>query len=278
MSTQQQLWFGYKARLVTVTLSELKTNLFVRERLDDDRVTMLLDLFTAGKEIDPIVVNRDREIIDGRHRRMMYEIADRHQFLALEVDISNPEELIAVAYKANAGGALPPTREDTEHTVSQLVARNASAKRIAEVLALPVEVVRHYVKEVRAKVERRAIQVAINDITAGGLTVSAAAEKHGLDIEKLKAAISPKKKKERRHVVGEIQRQVTTLFRSSSRKVSHVCQSLFERLDDGDFTIEQVQEVLEHIEHLQDRSRKSLSEAMRRLKARANGSTDEKAA
>ncbi len=254
-----------KGRKITVHVDSLKTNLFVRERLDDDRVQYFLDLFIAGQEIKEIEINKDREIIDGRHRHMMYQIADVVEIEVVEKDISDPEELIAVAYRANAGGALPPTRQDTEHTISLLVERNTTVKRISEILGLPTSMVRDYVKEVKAKIERRAIQNALRDITVDGLTVQQAADKNGINVEKVKNAIAPKRKKERKQAVSEIKRRLTALHRSSNLKETNIYKKMAEGFEDGDLTQVHVNEVLEHIGQLQRRSAKTHEDWKKRL-------------
>lgn len=273
--TQQGVKF--KGRLVRVKVADLRTNLFVRERLDDDRVLALLDIYLNGTEIEPPVINKEKEIIDGRHRRMMYMHAEVEEIIALETDITDPEELIAAAYKANTGGALPPTREDTEHTIASLVQRGATVKRIAEVLALPPEMVRGYVKEVKAKIERRAITDALNDMAVEGLTVQQAADKHSIDADKLRATISPKKKKERKQAVSDEKRDITKLHRSLSLKEQHVYARAFNKLEDGVYTIEQVRAVLDHIGQLLRRSTRTHEDWVSRLQARAGNASDEAA-
>jgi DNA-binding NarL/FixJ family response regulator len=266
-----------KGRLVRVKVAELRTNLFVRERLDEERVYALLDLHLAGVEIKPIEINKDKEIIDGRHRRMMYMHAEVEEIMALEKDITDPEELIAAAYKANTGGALPPSREDTEHTIASLVQRGASVKRIAEVLSLPPDMVRGYVREVKAKIERRAIQDALNDMANDGLTVQQAAEKYSIDADKLRAVISPKKKKERKQAVADHKSTITSMHRSLSLKEQRICAQIFAKLEDGEYTIEQVRDVLDHIGQLLRRSTRTYEDWVNRLKARA-GDAPSKAA
>jgi predicted transcriptional regulator len=257
-----------RGKKIVVRVDSLKTNLFVREKLDDDRVQFFLDLFVAGEPIEMIEVNKDREIIDGRHRHMMYQLADVVEIEVLERDITDPEELIATAYQANMGGSLPPTRQDTEHTIGLLVERNATVKRISEILALPPSMVRTYVKEVKAKIERRAIQNALHDITVNGLTVQAAADKNCVGVDKVKNAIAPKKKKERKQVAGEIKRRLTTLHRSSNLKEANIYKKMAEGLEDGDVTLAQVNEVLGHIGQLQRRAAKTHEDWSKRFNAR----------
>ena len=267
-TTVTLLGIKFKAREVTVNVSELKTNLFVRERLDDDRVSMLLDLHLAGTPIDLIIINPDREIIDGRHRHMMYQIADIVEIKALEVDITDEEQLIAAAYQANLGGSLPPTRQDTEHTIAMLIKRDTTIKRIAEILSLPPQMVRTYAKEVKAKLERQAMQAALNDMAQNGMTVQEAADKNRVPVEKLKNAITPKRKKERKHQVSEVKRRLTALHRSLGIRESNIYKSLAERLEDGDLTAAQVNEILEHIAQLQRRSMRTHEDWAKRFGSR----------
>lgn len=230
---------------------------------------MLLDLYQAGTPIDLIIVNPDLEIVDGRHRHMMYQIADVLEIKVLVVDIIDTEQLIAAAYQANLGGSLPPTRQDTEHTIAMLIKRDTTIKRIAEILALPPQMVRGYAKEVKAKLERQAIQAALNDMTQNGMNVQQAADKNGIPPEKLKNAITPKRKKERKHVVSETKRRITALHRSLGIKEANIYKSLSERLEDADLTADQVSDILGHISQLQRRSMRTHEEWVTRFAARA---------
>lgn len=111
-------------RTITVQLSELKTNLFVRKELDHEWAYQLAELIEAGVEMrDNIRVTEDMEVVDGRHRMEGYDLAGKKEIRVDVVRVTDELELIAEAYKANTGGSKPPTKEDTEHVVGLLLKR-----------------------------------------------------------------------------------------------------------------------------------------------------------
>ncbi|HNS34400.1 MAG TPA: ParB N-terminal domain-containing protein [bacterium] len=106
-----------REELVSVLISDLNKNLFVRQELDQNHVLYLAELIEAGVVLNPIEITPDMAVIDGRHRIEAAELNSQVEIKARIVSISDESELVARAYRANVGGALPPTQEDTEHTV-----------------------------------------------------------------------------------------------------------------------------------------------------------------
>ena len=184
-----------KEELVSVLISDLNKNLFVRQELDQNHVLYLAELIEAGVVLNPIEITPDMAVIDGRHRIEAAELNSQVEIKARIVSISDESELVARAYRANVGGALPPTQEDTEHTVLLLLDRGVANKRIGELLGLPASLARKYVNEVQFKLKRQHLQRAVLAVTEGGLTVAKAAEQYAVEPAQLKEALSGKKKK-----------------------------------------------------------------------------------
>ncbi len=249
-----------------VQLADLKTNLFVRKEIDQDRVLYFAELIENGQTLPPIKITRDNRVVDGRHRIEAHVLNDLKGIRVEVVDIDDEIELIAEAYKANVGGALPPTPQDTEHTVMLLLERGESKKRIGELLGFPPGMARRYVNDTQSKMSRAKLLRAAGAVTDGGLTVAKAAEQYEVDIEKLKETLSGHRKKHKRGIV-EIQRGLTTTYKSNGLKNAALIRSLLEKYEDGDVTERQVREIFEHIDSLQKRAIRSFGDWKKRFDA-----------
>lgn len=131
---------------IEVDLRNLKTDWFVRTGLNEDHVLHLAELIEAGTELPPISITSDMLVVDGRHRIEAYKLNSLDKIKATLVEVRDKTSLIAEAYRANIGGALPPTPADTEHTIKLLVGSGASMKKIATLLGLPPSITRRYVR------------------------------------------------------------------------------------------------------------------------------------
>jgi predicted transcriptional regulator len=261
----------------TVKPSDLKTSMFVRKELDQDRVLYLAELIESGVEMkDRIQVTDDLTIVAGRHRREAYEVARKAEIVVELKEFESDSEMIAYAYKENVGGSLPPTRQDTEHTISLLIGQGESPKRIADLLGLPPSMIRTYANEVKAKIARQKMLNAVSAVSDGGLTVTKAAESYGVEIDKLKEAISGRRKKTKEGFEG-MQRNITWQSKSSSAKLAASLRSLLEKFDDGDVTERQVREIFSHIEDLQKRSSRAVADWKKRFEAIVKGEKAAKA-
>ena len=254
----------------TVALSDLKTNLFVRQELDYARVDVLADLIAAGVKMkDPIEVTdigEENSVVDGRHRKEAFDVNGVKELEVRVLEFEDQSEVIAYAYKANADGPMPPSRSDTEHTVAQLLARGESKKRIGELLGLPTGLARRYATEVESKLARKKLQSAASAVTDGNLTIAKAAEVHGVDAEKLKATLSGHRRKTKQGVV-ETQRTLTTTYRSLASRNAALLRSLRDKLEDGDVTPRQVAEIFKHLEVLQRKSARAVADWKKRFEA-----------
>lgn len=129
---------------------------------------------------DPIeVTDRDgvmNVVVEGRHRKEAYELNNVAEIKVKVLEFDDEAEMIAYAYKANTGGSLPPTPQDTEHTIMLLLEHGETMKRIGELLGLPAGMARKYISSVKSKISRQKLMKAAAAITDGGLTVAKAAE------------------------------------------------------------------------------------------------------
>jgi hypothetical protein len=256
----------------TVAIKDLKFNLFVRQVLNQDHALFLAELIEGGVKLPPIKITPELGVIDGRHRIEAYELNNQTEIEAEIMDIKNETELIAKAYRANIGGSLPPTPQDTEHTIMLLLERGEAKKRIGELLSLPAGMARKYISSVQSKASRQKLMRAAAAVTDGGLTVAKAAEQHNVDMEKLKEVLSGKKHK-RKWGIAEVQRKLTKLYRSVSQTNARCIRSLLEKHEDGDVTEKQVRDIFAHFDNLQKQSSRSVAEWKKRFEAMSVNNT-----
>jgi ParB-like chromosome segregation protein Spo0J len=250
-----------------VKIEDLKVNLFVRKALNEDRVLELSLLIEHKVELDPIKITSDLFVIDGRHRIEAHKLLNRTEIEALIVNgIKDETDLIVSAYMANVGGALPPTQEDTEHTILSLLKRNVPKKKIGDMLNLPDSLARKYINEVQSKEKRKRISDAITAITEGGLTAAHAAEKYEVELESLKAVLNGHKRKQKRGVI-EIQGSLTSTYRSLGVKNAKMLGALIEKFGDGDVTEKQVREIFDHFDELQKKAANAIENWKKRFEA-----------
>jgi len=260
-------------KIVKVLISELKLNLFVRKELNQDHVLYLAELVENGVKLPPIKITSNGMVVDGRHRIACYELCDVKEVETEVVSFSCEAEMIAEAYKANVGGSLPPTQQDTEHTIMLLIDRKESRKHIAELLGLPLGIARKYVDSVQSKVSRAKLQRAAASITEGGLTVAKAAEQYDVEPEKLREALSGHRRKQKQGI-PEIQQSLTRSYKSLGSKNAHIMRSILEKYEDGDVTEKQVRDIIQHDKMLLKRLARAIADWERRFDALTNGSVD----
>lgn len=261
---------------VTVKLDGLKLNLFVRARLDEDHALYLAELLEGGVELPPILITEDKQVVEGRHRIEAHQLLNRTEIKAQVIGVSDETELIGMAYKANVGGSLPPTADDTEHTVMLLLQRGQSKKSIAELLGLPANMARRYVDEVKSRMNRAQLQQAVDAIAGEGLTIAKAADKYGVDPEKIKDILSVRRK--RKNSAADTQRRFTTLYRSVGASNANHLRRLLVKYEDGDVSLKQMHDIFEHLEHLQKESARKLADWKQRFEAMAAKAAQEETA
>ncbi|MBS3903160.1 MAG: hypothetical protein KGZ30_02155 [Anaplasmataceae bacterium] len=253
-----------KKKTRMMLISDLETNLFVRDSLDQDHALMLAELYEAGIELPPIQVAKGKIVVDGRHRIEARQLALKKDIEVEDIDLVDETEIIAAAYRANVGGSLPPKRQDTEHTICLLLQRGQSQKSIAELLSVPPSLARRYVKEVQSRMSRAKLQRAASSVTDGGMTVAKAAETHGVDSAKLKEILSGRRRK-KTWGVAEIKAQLSLSYKSNGLKTAAAVRKLIEKFEDGDVTARQVADMLDHVEKLQRKAARAIADWRKRF-------------
>jgi len=257
-----------KNQVILVALKDLKKNLFVRTELNHDHVLMLADLIRGGVKLPPIEITLDNTVIDGRHRIEAYEL---NKIFDLEAtvteDVTEESDLIVRAFKANTGGSLPPTRQDTEHTIMLLIDRGVPKKQIGDSLGLPAGMARRYIEEVQSRAKRAQLLRAAAAVAEKDVTVSQAADDYKVDIDDLKEVMSGRRRKQRRGGVAQARRTLTTTYRSLASKNAALLRGILEKFKDGEVSKKQVEDLLDHLESLQRLAAKTLTERRGRFTA-----------
>ena len=251
-----------------VQIEDIRYGNFVRVALDSDRVLHLAELIEGGVTLDPIKINSNNVIIDGRHRIEAYLLCGKKVIDAYMVDITDEVEMIAEAFKANTGGAMPPTQADIEHTVELLLEKNGTIKSIAECLSLPNSLVRKLINSVKLRLTRQKVQKAISAVADGGLTVAKAAEQYGVDVEQVKELMTSRRRKKNVGGVQEMKKNFTAMARSSAQKTARALRTLFDKYEDGDVMGRQVKDLLDQLDKLHKQSGRSLGGWRQRLEAK----------
>jgi len=257
-----------------VKVAELQTNLFVRQALNQDHACYLGELISNGVSMKDSIEVADWNsalniVVDGRHRKEGYELAGVDEVKVKVLEFESEAEMIAYAYRANTGGSLPPSPQDTEHTVMLLLERGETMKHVGELLGLPTGMARRYITVVRSKVTRQKLMKAASAVTDGGLTVAKAAEQYGVDIEKLKEMLSGHRRKSKVGI-AEIQRNLTKTFKSISSRNAALIRNLFDKHEDGDVNEKQVAAIFDHLEQLQKKSARAVADWRKRFAMKTN--------
>ena len=261
-------------KTIMVPIRDLKINTYVRQALNQDHAIYLGELLENGVKLEPIKITAGLEVIDGRHRIEAHELNSKSEIEAEIVNVASATEIITLAYKANVGGALPPSQQDTEHTIMLLLGRGEPKKRIGELLGLPAGMARRYIGIVESKSARAKLLRAAAAITDGGLTVAKSAEQYGVEPEKLREMLSGQRRKHKQQGIAEVQRGLTRTYKSLSSKNAALIRGLLEKYEDGDVTARQVIDIFEHIEQLQKRAVRSISDWKKRFDAVSGNKKD----
>ena len=120
------------AEVVRIPVAELVMKYDVRKELNEDRVQLFIDLYTAGADVKPIKVVQGTHIIhEGRHRVEALRRMERKHAWCTFVEHKSMNELIMDAYAANMSDCpFPPTRDDTLYVMKQLIESDTSRSDI----------------------------------------------------------------------------------------------------------------------------------------------------
>lgn len=239
--------------IVTLRVADLKTNIFVRKKLDDDRVLQFVELYEHGTELPPIkVVRGTMEIIDGRHRKAAHEFMDREHANCVLVEPMEKLDALMEAFSANFGGSLPPTRADVIFVMKQLIEQETGQKRIIDLFSQyyrPSQV-KDQLKQAWSEISAAKMQRARSAVAHGNYTVKTASVEYGVDEAKLQEAITGVKKKRRANGTAELKKELSNRYRGNTHRTVAVFKDLLAKFEDGEIREKEVSEVLDHVEKL----------------------------
>lgn len=254
--------------IVEIPLSELKVTFFVRAKVNEDHVLYLAELYESGVELPPIeVIEGVNEIKDGRHRFGSMQLLGWTKAKCMIVEAKDQNEMLAEAFKANMGGALPPSREDILMIVRKFLENGLTQKRIKELLggSLKPSMVNTYIRTSKSSIAKAKMQNALRAVAEGELTAPKAAEQYGVDLQNLKDEIKGKKKKRKMNSVKQIKNLMSRTCQGNTRKVTAQIDKLIERFLDGEATSKEVFELFEKAEHLQKHAMSTLADKRKRF-------------
>ena len=254
-----------------LALEDLKSTVFVRRVLNEDRVLQLMELYRSNDcDIPPIEVVRDTlEIQDGRHRREALLRLGRKNILCKLVKPVEKPEFLMRAFAANVGGPFAPTRGDIIFVMKQLFGDGLREARIREMFAphFPPSVTRAYLTDARSELYQQSLRNAVSAVTSENMTVAQAAEKFGLDLEKLQDEIGGRKRKGRKINATAIKANISNLARSTSTRNVSSFRDLLRRYEDSEVSHAIVLEVLLHAKRLHIDGAKRIDSWLERLEA-----------
>lgn len=262
---------AFSTKRIMIPVNQLQVTFFVRQQLNQDRVTYFADLYNAGAKVPPIkIVRGTNEIQDGRHRKAALEMIDRTEAECEYVESKDHLIIMVDGFKDNLGGALPPTRSDTVAMMKQLLENGATHKRVVEMFSdvYPVSVCRKYLKDAASDLIRIRIQKAVGAVVHGNMTVPKAAEEFSVNPDRLKETLQGNKKKQKTFALTEIKRAMSFRYRSNSVKTTSELRSVLEKYEDGVLNEKQVNELFDHVGHLLKQGTRTLKEWRGRFEAK----------
>lgn len=238
---------------IKIPLAELQVTFNVRKELNQDHVLFLAELYDSGVELPPLQVTDTNEIIEGRHRKSALELAGRKEADCIVVKLDSRVEMIAESFKANVGGALPPSRDDIEHTIALLLEQGVNRKTLLTLLPFPAELLGKYIDVVKERILSANIRCAARAVIEEGLTVAQAAKKYGVTVDKLKAHMRSKAKEPKKYDPAALKSTISSKYHSLQASVSKQFSTLLDAYDAGEIPPIVLHEIGEHIGNLNEK-------------------------
>ncbi len=261
-----------RKKIVKKLLEEIKENFVVRIELNREHVEHLKDLIGAGVEMEPLFVSEDdNELIDGRHRKAAYTELGIKEVECEVRKFSSQAEKIVEALGRNAGGSLPPTHADVNHTMQVLMVSGESRKSIIEMVSkrvgFPPRLIALHLDEVQANIAKARLKKAASAVVNDGKTVHEAAAEQGVKIETLKKflKVDGESDDDRATSVNQVKSYLSTQVGSLQCSQGQVLSKVLRELKDGLLSPEEAKTVIEHVTKLTKRSQRHYEEWVRRF-------------
>lgn len=214
-----------------VKLSDITVGFFVRTQLNQDRALHFGELIEAGVALPPIIVDKNNEAVDGRHRIEAYQLMNV-EFVEVErYEYVDEAEKIEHAVSANQGGALPPSQKDIKHVVKHLINKRIPQNRFPQILGLPPSICKKLIDSVRKEEKGVSLNKAVKAVVDDDLSPQKAADVYQVPLQDLKLRLGGKKKKG--STVGEFMKEFEAFNRSAGQKMNSQLKKFAELVEDG---------------------------------------------
>ncbi|MFH0873963.1 MAG: ParB/RepB/Spo0J family partition protein [Candidatus Komeilibacteria bacterium] len=217
-----------------ISLDKLQVTFDVRIRLSEDRVQLFMELYQGGAELPPLQVSVDNEVIDGRHRLEALRRLKRAWAPCIVTREKSRQKLLAMAIEANMGGPMQPTRDDIIWTMERCLNEGMPRPAVISLFPLPAEVVRRYLATAHANMLQKRKLKAIAAIAGGNITVSDAAEKFGIPVRNLSAAVRRVVKRKETSPAAQFRDTLNKKWRGVPVTVSQLCRHVLNQCETGE--------------------------------------------
>jgi glycine cleavage system pyridoxal-binding protein P len=125
--------------------------------------------------------------------------------------------------------------------------------------------VKKLLKDAHSHVSKAKLSAARSAVTHGNQTLKIAAERYGVDPERLKEALSGTKKRRKTTSVTDILTDIKTRHKGNYHSDKKVFKDILEKYEDGDISEEGVFEVLLHVQEIHKKGTKRVDEWLQRF-------------
>jgi hypothetical protein len=276
MSKTSTLTAG-KKDIVLLPIADLKMKFDVRKELNEDRVLLFMEMYESGNSVPPIeVVRGTTDIHDGRHRKAALDhLGRKHAECVFVESMGFVDQLMDAFAKNMSDSPFPPTRADTVFVMKQLLEAGTPSFHIQvrfQDFYKPSHV-RKLLKDAHSNVMKTKMAKAKQAVAHGGLTIKAASQEHGVELERLQEEITGVRRVRKETSVTDIKTEISNRYRGNTTRTVGEFRRLFERFEDGEMSEKSVLEVLLHVQRLNTDAAKRVNSWIERfetLKASTN--------
>ncbi len=243
-----------KAKTAVLSFKQITVPFFVRRGLDQSRVDYFVNLYRSGGDVEPILVNRKGELIEGRHRLKAQEVLKRNKVTCMVTDITDRAKMIELAMQANSGGAKPMSEEDYIYSATHLLELNRPYRQVVKSLigmGLPDQYARRLVSNARANIGKAKMRAAAEDVVDRDVPIAEAAKKHGVEVTSLRSSLRSRgraaTKTDRPATINSL---LSKRFKALSSSNGRLLQGLFRSYEDGDVSEKTIKAALTKMKEL----------------------------
>jgi hypothetical protein len=223
-----------------------------------------------------IEIAEDFTVTDGRHRIAGAEMMNETKIRAVIFPVKSKAEQVERAFLANIdpNAPKPPTKEDIIVSVREMLGQGMSKAKILELVSkyAPEPHAKKFIDEARHGIYRDKMNNAKHDVFDHDLTITEAANKHGVDEAKLRSEISGKKTGGKKNA-AHFKKVLSTQFRSQGQKIANTVKAATKAYDDTDMSSDQLMEVYDYLGNYLKRQLKNVKDQAERFEKRNKNSS-----